>query len=86
MKHADLKRLPVGTRLTLVNCLMGPCNKPRTLKKITSNALLFEPDDKPGTISWLYFGKAKDFRAEENGFSIIDIDGNIAASYRFIYD
>lgn len=83
MKLADLKRLPIGTRLIQVHNLMGPCHKGRTLKKVQSNALLFEPDDKPGVLSYLHLPKASHFRSDENGFSVIEYNGEVGASYVF---
>lgn len=84
MKLSDLKRLPVGTKLRLVNCLMGPCDKAGTVVKVQSNAIAFSQDDRPGEnrVSWLYFPKASDFRDDLDGFTILE-DGAIAAQYKF---
>ena len=74
MKLADLKRIPVGTKLLLVHCLMGPVEadkQPRTVREVRSNALLM---DKPGTErpSWLYFPKAAYFRDDGDGFAVLE--------------
>lgn len=42
---AELKRLPIGTTLTLTNCLMGACNDSRTIKAIKSNKIVMQLPD-----------------------------------------
>jgi hypothetical protein len=47
ISRAQLKNLFVpGTRLTLINCLMGPTNKPRTVHKATSYGFIMIASDK----------------------------------------
>ena len=85
MTLADLKRIKPGTRLLLVESLMGPQpteKQARTVRQVQSNAIASEPDWKPGSLSWLYFPKAADFRAEADGFTILE-DGEVAARYVF---
>lgn len=85
---AAIKRIPVGTRLILINSLLGPCNLPRTVIATTSNALQLRQDDKgpEARVSWLYLdqpmqviptGENKDY-----GFRIIT-GGKICAEYVF---
>ncbi len=74
MKLADVKRLPLGTQLRLVDCMLGPCDKLRTLKIKQSNAMAFEPAEKPGSLSWLYFPKASNFQETADGFAFWEDD------------
>lgn len=85
MRLADLKRLPVGTRLLLVHTLLGPEPQPklRVIHAVHSGAIEFTGDGiAPGRSSWLQFPKARDFRDDGDGFTIFD-DGHVAAQYRF---
>ena len=85
MKLADLKRLPIGTKLRLVNCLMGPVpdgKQSRIVAIVQSNAIALNRPDAPDRLSWLWFPKAKDFRDDgDGGFSILE-EGEIAAQYK----
>jgi len=75
MKLSDLKRLPIGTRLYLLECLTGPVPKDkqgRTIVKVRSADLIVEADHKHGSRSHLAFPPAKEFEATENGFIIYD--------------
>ena len=86
MKLADLKRLPVGTRLLLVECLMGPVNPPkaRTVARRQSNALAFSGDGiREGHYSWLFFPTASEFKETPDGFAIMEDDGAVGARYTF---
>jgi hypothetical protein len=65
MKLADLKRIPVGTKLRLVHCLMGPCDKPREVLKVQTNAVVMLTPE--GKHSWLTLPKASDFRDDWGG-------------------
>jgi hypothetical protein len=67
---ADLKRIPVGTRLRLVRSLMGPTDKPRVVAKVQTNAIAFRTEK--DSLSWLTIPKAKDFELTENGFRVWD--------------
>lgn len=86
MKLADLRRLPIGTELRLVECLAGPVpigSQLRKLKRVQSNALIFtrpeHPD--PHRESYLYLPKAVDFRDDgDGGFTIMEGDV-VAARY-----
>lgn len=80
---AALKKIAVGTRLRLVNCLMGPCDKLRIVAKVNSNSIQFTGDGiQEGRTSYLYFPKSSQFRADDNGFTIFE-DNEIAAQYIF---
>lgn len=99
MKLADLKRIPVGTKLRLVHCLLGPCDKQRTVSAVHSNAIEFHgpdvkprADGQPGT-SWLYFPKARDFKpvgdGTRPGFTIyesVNRDGTPEIAARYIFE
>lgn len=81
---ADLKRVKVGDVFTMTYRIFSDSssrphkwlNVPRRIEKVQSNALMFEGG------SWLYFPKAKAFRAEPDGFSILNDVGNIMLTYR----
>lgn len=80
MKLADLKRLPVGTKLRLVHNLIGPCDKKRTVKTVQGQSMCLLTED--GQESWMRYPSAKDFIPQQNGFSIL-VGDNIAAAYEF---
>jgi hypothetical protein len=84
---ADLKRLPIGTKLRLVHSLLGPVPEEwqgRRVSRIQSNALVVEITSGPkaGVLSWLYFPKAKDLHETPNGFEVNE-EGEVAARYEF---
>ncbi len=72
MKLADLKRLPIGTKLRLVDCLTGPCNKPRVLAMVRATCLVFTCPDRDGKFSYLTLPSAKNFRETPDGFAIYE--------------
>jgi hypothetical protein len=83
VKLADLKRIPVGTRLRVVRSLMGPCDKLRVVHAVKSNAIQFTGDGiKPGEVSWLYFPKASEFRDDGDGFTVLEGE-TVCAQYKF---
>lgn len=83
MKLADLKRIPVGTKLVNVRCLLGAQRKEREVYRVHSNSIEFIGEGlDPGITSWLYFPKAKDFVPTEKGFQILE-NGQIAVEYEF---
>ena len=86
-KLADLKRLPLGTKLRLTRSLLGPCNKLREVAKLQTNGMWFKQLDKPGDerLSWLDFPKAKDFQVTDKGFDIL-IDGRVEVTYEYVND
>jgi len=82
MKHADLKRLAVGTKLRLVESLMGPTppeKQERTVARVQSNGIWFAT---PTGRSWLSFGKASEFRETPGGFALYEGE-EVAARYVF---
>lgn len=83
MKLADLKRLPVGTKLYLTQCLVGKVIPPalREVALVQTKAMAFKVADKD-RLSWLTFPKAKDFQPTENGFRIMEGD-LVAAEYLY---
>lgn len=70
MTKAELKRrLVPGTKLTLVNCMMGPCNKHRTVVKVMSTDVqMLTPE---GTHSYMTLNSYERVEATENGFKVI---------------
>lgn len=86
MRLADLKRIPVGTKLRLVECLTGPVaegKQGRVVRKVQSNAMACEVEHRPGGgLSWLYWPKASEFRETADGFAIMEGD-EVAARYVF---
>lgn len=83
MTKAELKRrLVPGTKLTLVNCLMGPCNKHRTVQQVRSSEFVMSTPE--GSDSYLPIGSDEYVEATENGFKIIiKGSGRIAAEYQW---
>jgi hypothetical protein len=72
----------VGTKLRLVQCLVGPVAPERQMRsvlRVQSNAIQFERADGGGQ-PWLHFPKAADFRPTPNGFEVLEA-GEIAARY-----
>jgi hypothetical protein len=85
---AALKRIPVGTKLRLVCCLMGPCDRLRTVKAVRSNDLVM--DTEKGD-SYLTLNKGDRCTPTEKGFRITnpEVKGNqgeplICAEYEFV--
>lgn len=80
---ADLKRLPIGTRLRLVHCLMGPCSKLRVLERVNSVDLMFSGDGiAAGAVSHLPIPKASQFKPTGTGFQVLE-GTEVAAEYVF---
>ena len=85
MKLADLKRLPVGTELRLVQNVKGSCDKKRKVVKVHSDAIEVTGEDVPaGKTSWVDIPKAKQFRDDGDGFTILTTNGEILAKYKFV--
>jgi len=78
---AALKRIPVGTRLRLIDSLIGPCDKPRTVKQVRSaDIIMLTPE---GTDSYLTL-KGVRLSPTENGFRLFEKwNGGLCAEYRF---
>lgn len=77
---AQLKRLPVGHKLTLINSLMGPCNIPRTVHKVMTNQIVMLLED--GRTSRLYLDNDMKLEPTPQGFLMRTADGErIAAEY-----
>lgn len=70
MTKAELKRrLTPGTELTLVNCLMGPCLKPRIVKEArTKDYIMLTPE---GTNSYLAISVDEEIRETSGGFQVV---------------
>ena len=90
MKLAEFKRLPAGTKLWLVHCLLGPVpaeKQARTIERSQSNAHVMHTAD--GKTSWCYFPAARNFSSDPAGFITITEDGEdgspptLACQYRF---
>lgn len=82
MRLADLKRLPPGTKLRLVECLMGPVpegTQLRTVEQVRSADIVMRVAHS-GARSYLTLPKAADFRETADGFAIEE-DGVVAARY-----
>lgn len=77
---AAIKRLPVGTKLTLVNSLMGPCRKTRTVHRHQSNALTFTGEGIESE-SYLHFNTGDKVKETTKGFQILDAEGHLMAEY-----
>jgi hypothetical protein len=82
---ADLRRLPVGTRLYLVHSLLGPLDPPelRVLHEVRSADLLFTGDGiREGRFSYLRLPRKQDLVSTERGFRVME-EGEVAAEYVF---
>jgi hypothetical protein len=86
---AAIKRIPVGTKLQIVNCLIGPPKRPefRTIMKIRSKDIVMRIDTPEnalfGQSSYLPLPTGTKVESRENGFAVLE-DGLIAAEYRFL--
>lgn len=82
MKLADLKsKLVPGAQLTLVNSLMGPCHKHRTVAKVNTVDVMFTGDGiAAGRVSHLRWPKASQLHKTEKGFAIYE-DDRLCAEY-----
>ena len=82
MTVAELKRQMIpGTKLTLTNSLLGPCNKPRTVARVNSVDFMLHQDDKPGApVSHCRWPKASQLVETPKGFRIMEGD-EIAVEY-----
>lgn len=77
---AELKRLPIGTDLILINSLMGPCHTPRKIFKVMSNQIVMELPD--GRTSHLYLDGGVKLEPTPDGFLMrCTDDERIAAQY-----
>lgn len=78
---ADLKRLPIGQRLTLVKSLFGDCYEPRKIHAIKSNRIVMQLDN--GKTSNLYLDQAEvKLEATEDGFLMrYSETGKVCAQY-----
>ena len=65
---AAIKRLPVGTKLRLINCLMGPTDQPREAVKVRSKDLVFKTEK--GSLSYASLSGVK-VEATEKGFRLV---------------
>ncbi len=84
MTLAELKRrLAPGTKVTLIHSAMGPCEKRRTVARLLSKQVAFQPEG--GTeLSYLPFPAAKDIRETADGFEVhFPDDSNIMVAYRW---
>lgn len=85
---ASLKRIPVGTKLRLIQNGRGPCDLVRVVAKVTSVHVAFSGPDieaqaGPGALSYLDFPRASQIRSEPDGFAIITLHGTVLARYRY---
>lgn len=79
---ADLKRLPIGTKLRLIRHLLGTANASRTLARVNSVYLMFKVDGK-NELSHLPIPRASHFFPTENGFCITEENGEVGVEYVF---
>jgi len=78
---AELKRLPEGTELTLVNNLLGKVSTPRrTIKQIRSQDIILTLED--GRESFMYL-EGCTLQPTDDGFKLIDrLNGVLCAEYK----
>lgn len=84
MKVAELKRrLTVGTKLILVNNLMGPCRKERVVAQVNTVGVgLMGPDLPAGRLSYFDWPKKMSLVETANGF-MIRHDNQVAIQYEW---
>lgn len=85
MKLADLKKLPVGTKLRCVHNFKGPCDLPREVTRMQTNGMYLKGPNEPGGIEkegWCEFPKAAGFRDDGDGFTLTR--GAVSVSYKFV--
>lgn len=73
-KLADLKRIPVGARLRLVDSLMGPCSTDRVVVAVKASAVVFTDPAREGSRSHLHFPRASEFEVTADGFACYSQD------------
>lgn len=85
MKLAELKRkLVKGTKLRLVDSLIGTCDKARVVAMTNSVGVMFTGDGiKDGQFSHLDWPKASQLVETEKGFKIVE-DGETSAGYIWV--
>ncbi len=85
MKLADLKRrLVPGTKLRLINSLMGPCSRLRVVAKTNTVDVMFTGDGiADGQVSHLAWPKSSALLETENGFKIIE-DNMVCVEYEWV--
>lgn len=77
---AELKRLPIGTKLTLVQCAVGPVHMHRTLTRVESKNLVLETPE--GTESYVRCVGVL-VHPTSGGFEISDTALNLLAAYQY---
>lgn len=86
MKLADLKRLPVGTRLRCTRNFEGPCDLPREITTMQTNGMFLRGPVSPGgedKTGWCAFPKRDGFRSDgEKSFTLTR--GGVDVSYTVI--
>lgn len=69
-----------GKRVRLINCLMGPCDKPRTVSKVVGMRAELLTED--GRTSHLRIGADEHVEKTANGYRIVlTEDGRVCAEY-----
>lgn len=77
---AQLKRLPVGHKLTLINSFMGPTNISRVIYEVKSNQIVMQLDN--GKLSYLYLDNGDKLEPTPDGFLLrCKESGEIAVQY-----
>lgn len=82
---ADVKRIPVGTKLRLIRSLLGPCDTGRIVAQVRSTQVVMQIDDPSsknhGQESFLSLKGVK-VEPRDNGFAVL-CDGEVCSEYRF---
>ena len=85
---ADVRRIPVGTKLRVVRTLMGPCAPSgRIVKQARSRDVVLTIDDPGhkycGQDSYLTFPAGTKVEPRDRGFAVI-AGGEVACEYEFV--
>ena len=72
--------LTIGKRIRLINCLVGPCDKPRIVKKVSGMRAEFTTEQ--DTVSHLSIGPDQHVEKTPTGYRIVlTADNRICAEY-----
>ncbi len=85
VKYLTLKQiqemLPEGRQLKLIQNMLGPCDKPRKVIRVKSNAIIMENEE--GLETYMFRDTSTKFEATNFGFKVTR-KGSLLAEYSFV--
>ena len=79
-KAEFLRWLTPGKEVRLINCLLGPCDKPRTVKSVKGPRVEFDTPD--GRVSHLHLTSEEEVEKTESGYRLVlKSSGKCCAEY-----